>query len=350
MNVRLILFAMLASAPGAALAELEFCNSTDDVASVAIGYKGPQGWTSEGWWNVDPGACTVAIRGDLPLSHYYYRVISPTWTFDHESYMFCTSRSVFTIVGDTNCAARGYDREGFNEIAMEGRRAFTIEIGGRSQEQDELPALFNDLLDTSPQVETDPPGTHGDYMTLQGIFSHCDTFDANKVCFFTTQGWVIGVDGNGPTHEAIIADLEARPVNTPMMFSGDVFEQYGGRALMALTDYMVTAPDEFASDRAAMQGDWVGIEDPSLGVVVHGSFFTQIYPDGAREVGMMHFGNGCLGSQGDGVSVRLTPDDPADSDQCFFLSYVDGQEMDLLYVDTTGGGRAPISLSYRKRR
>ncbi|WP_292019494.1 DUF1036 domain-containing protein [Maritimibacter sp. UBA3975] len=352
MIARTFLFAILVSAPGAALAELEFCNSTDDVASVAIGYKGPQGWTSEGWWNVDPGDCTVAIRGDLPLTHYYYRVVSPSWTFDHERYMFCTSQRVFTIVGDTECEARGHAREGFNEIALEGRSAFTVEIGGGApeREDDRLPSLFDDLLDTSPQVESDPPGTHGDFKTLSGLFSHCADFGDEIVCFFTTQGWVIGVAESGPTPLPIILDLEDRPVNTPMQFSGDVFEEYDGRALMALSDYMVTSPDEYAADRAAMQGVWEDVEGSAGRLDVFGSFLTQIYPDGQTDINVMHFRQGCPGSGGDGVALRLTPDDPADDEQCAFLSYVDGDELDLLYVDTTGSGAAPVPISYRRAR
>ena len=30
--------------------------------------------------------------------------------------MFCTSSREYTIVGDTNCGGRGYDRENFREI------------------------------------------------------------------------------------------------------------------------------------------------------------------------------------------------------------------------------------------
>ena len=99
-----------------ARAELKFCNQSGQQASIAIGYKGDQDWTSEGWWTVADGDCTVPVAGDLPLGHYYWRATSPDGAFVTENYYFCTSSKAFTIVGDTECEDRGYRREAFNEV------------------------------------------------------------------------------------------------------------------------------------------------------------------------------------------------------------------------------------------
>ncbi len=105
------LLALAFAAPLPALADVRFCNDTDAVVSVAMGYKGARDWTSEGWWNIDAGECKSITVGNGPKTHYYYRVESQEIDFDHPDYMFCTSDEEFTIVGDTDCEARGYDRE-----------------------------------------------------------------------------------------------------------------------------------------------------------------------------------------------------------------------------------------------
>ena len=50
---------------GTAEAGLEICNNTSLEQTVAIGYKGDTDWTSEGWWNIAPGACSTLVDGDL---------------------------------------------------------------------------------------------------------------------------------------------------------------------------------------------------------------------------------------------------------------------------------------------
>ncbi|MDG1532180.1 MAG: DUF1036 domain-containing protein, partial [Paracoccaceae bacterium] len=40
-------------------AGLEICNTTGDVQEISIGYKGDGGWTSEGWWLIEPSKCAT---------------------------------------------------------------------------------------------------------------------------------------------------------------------------------------------------------------------------------------------------------------------------------------------------
>ncbi len=95
---------------------LEICNRTDDTQSISIGYEGPDGWTSEGWWNIDPGDCATPVTGDLQNRYYYFRAEVNGGPFEGEGYFFCTDPSEYTIVGDEDCGARGYDSESFSEI------------------------------------------------------------------------------------------------------------------------------------------------------------------------------------------------------------------------------------------
>ncbi len=95
---------------------LEICNRTEDVQSISIGYEGPDGWTSEGWWNIDPDACATPVQGDLQNRYYYFRAEVNGGPFEGEGYYFCTDPAEYTIVGDEDCEARGYASESFSEI------------------------------------------------------------------------------------------------------------------------------------------------------------------------------------------------------------------------------------------
>jgi len=101
---------------GAAHAGLTICNETAYKQGVSIGYKSGDAWVSEGWWNLPTGGCSTVVRGDLKNRYYYYRAEVNGGDFDGEDYMFCTTTTEYTIVGDTNCRGRGYDRESFREI------------------------------------------------------------------------------------------------------------------------------------------------------------------------------------------------------------------------------------------
>lgn len=122
-----MIWAALATA-SPALAGLDFCNDTGETATVAIGYEGQGGWTSEGWWTVGPDECTTAIGADLPRRYYYWRATTPDGAFATEDFYFCTSEQVFTIVGDTECSARGYAREAFTEVDVGNAVDYTVRL------------------------------------------------------------------------------------------------------------------------------------------------------------------------------------------------------------------------------
>ncbi len=125
----ILAFGLAAIWGGAGQAALKFCNDTEFVQAVSIGYQGDDDWTSEGWWNVQPGECATAIAGDLKSRFYYYRAEVDGGDFDGENYFFCTDPKVYTIVGDADCEGRGYDRERFREIDVgQGITDFTMRM------------------------------------------------------------------------------------------------------------------------------------------------------------------------------------------------------------------------------
>src|SRR5262249_5889035 len=96
-----------------------FCNHTNEDVSLAIGFNSPatKEWTSEGWWTLKPGECSVPapVSGVLKARYYYYYAnsVSGNWG---DQYIFCVQDTKFHITGAKDCKSRGYKPEGFREI------------------------------------------------------------------------------------------------------------------------------------------------------------------------------------------------------------------------------------------
>ena len=118
-----------------AFADLKLCNTTDSHVGIAVGYKGQQGWTTEGWWNLAPNACEVLLSGALVARYYYvYAVdydLGGEWA--GKAYM-CTQDKMFTISGFDECAKRGFDLTGFIEIDTGDERSWTVQLTEPAQQ------------------------------------------------------------------------------------------------------------------------------------------------------------------------------------------------------------------------
>ncbi len=115
------------SAP--ARADLRVCNQTESRVGVAIGYRDGEDWTTEGWFNLPPAACTAVIMGELASRYYYLYAVDYDLGGDWSgsSYM-CTRSTMFTIRGINDCVARGYDRTGFFEVDVGDDPNHTVQL------------------------------------------------------------------------------------------------------------------------------------------------------------------------------------------------------------------------------
>lgn len=120
----------VAAAPEeAGTGQFRVCNATGSLIGVALGHNGPEGWMTDGWWNLEPNTCRTLLRGDLVARYYYVYAIDyelgGEWTGD--SYM-CTSDTMFSIVGIEDCEERGYMRTGFFEVDTREQRSWTVRL------------------------------------------------------------------------------------------------------------------------------------------------------------------------------------------------------------------------------
>jgi uncharacterized membrane protein len=146
-----------------ALADLRVCNQTGNEVSIALGYRVPNGWQSEGWWVAPPSQCATVFEGDLSqLSRYFYIFAADDiggGAWDGNFYL-CTTDESFTIFGYADCLARGYERTGFFEVDTKGRSDWMLQLTdaeSAGRPETEIPDETI-MLDDGAPMEGEPEG------------------------------------------------------------------------------------------------------------------------------------------------------------------------------------------------
>ena len=132
--------AVAAMAPTAALAQLKLCNTTNSRIGISIGYQAPDGWSTEGWWNVASQSCETLLKVSVPSRFIYIYAVDydrgGEWA---GSNVMCTAEKSFTIRGTDNCDTRGHAKSGFFEVDTGDAKEWTIRLtdpddpGGKSR-------------------------------------------------------------------------------------------------------------------------------------------------------------------------------------------------------------------------
>ena len=271
---------VLCLAPTAALADLTFCNVSDARATLAIGYKSGGDWVSEGWWAAEPDECRTILSYPLENRYYYYRVTSGSHSWEMDSYMFCTSSDAFEIVGDEDCEARGYDREGFTETELaEGETSFAVTatpyevfVGYPDPVHDDEEFSDEDVSD-----EDTRDGSQGEPYTVSGLLSHCDYTDTGVQCELHAPPWIYRAYAPDSPNMSLVEDLEEMPVNTPMTWSGELMFHSSPFAEVTIHSVRFEGTDPYASLRAGLQGLWTSRTDGEYTLLIHGGLLEEWY-------------------------------------------------------------------------
>lgn len=119
-----------------ALADLKVCNQTKSRVGIAIGYKSSTKWTSEGWWNLKPGACDKILKGELNGRFYYIHAVDYDQGGSWSGKAFlCTRDTLFTITKAGDCVKRGYRQTGFFEVDTGNESDWTVNLTGTETEK-----------------------------------------------------------------------------------------------------------------------------------------------------------------------------------------------------------------------
>jgi uncharacterized membrane protein len=118
-SMRLLSLAVLTLmiAAGPARAGLTVCNKGKHPAKVALGRFDGRDWMSEGWWDVEPGACSDLIKTPLDARYYYlYGSDNEAGVWDGGTAFCVVPGGRFSIKGRADCTRRGYDRRRFFQV------------------------------------------------------------------------------------------------------------------------------------------------------------------------------------------------------------------------------------------
>ncbi len=117
-----------------ARAELRLCNLTASKVGVTLGYRDPQGWVTEGWWDLKSKDCETLLTGTLAARFYYVYAVDYTRGGEWSGRaLMCTKDTAFTIRGVEDCLARGFDRNGFIEVDTGEQKNWTIQLSDPGQ-------------------------------------------------------------------------------------------------------------------------------------------------------------------------------------------------------------------------
>jgi uncharacterized membrane protein len=119
-----------------AKADFRLCNNTGSRVGVSIGYKDAEGWTTEGWWNVSARSCETLLRGTLVARFYYIYAVDYDRGGEWSGHAFmCSREKEFTIRGNEDCLARGYDRTGYFEVDTGEQRSWTVQLTDNAEQR-----------------------------------------------------------------------------------------------------------------------------------------------------------------------------------------------------------------------
>lgn len=120
-----------------AAADFRVCNSSQNLVGVAIGYRGAEGWVSEGWWQVPASTCATLIEGELQSRYYYLYAEDAArggrWTGDVN---MCVAENEFKIIGVDDCYARSYQRMGFKEYDTGRQGSWMVQLSDTPSTQE----------------------------------------------------------------------------------------------------------------------------------------------------------------------------------------------------------------------
>lgn len=125
----------------------EVCNRSTESVSVAFAYleidarrpdifgnSRPQaqgGWSSQGWWNLDPGACAQTYPHELRVRNkvYYVYAKGKRGSVWQGSNRFCTISRNFILGNANNVCGNGGAWKSFQEVNTGNARNFTYNLG-----------------------------------------------------------------------------------------------------------------------------------------------------------------------------------------------------------------------------
>jgi hypothetical protein len=212
--------------------------------------------------------------------------------------------------------------------------------------------IFVALLLTSPALaETSPsqamldaaaapffdPGTFGDAFDDTGLTQGCADESGQMVCTITSRGANL-IARSGETSDAVMAVLQALPLNTPVAVTGDITAMGDITAEIVLSTVMMAPADLYADLAAGMQGIWVSDDDAQSTFEIVGTQQVETYAGEAQASYLLTFAAECPDGP-DGVGpvmvAQMMGGDPADM-SCYYIVKQDGDTLEMSLIGGNG--------------
>lgn len=328
--------ALLLLTPSAALAGLEICNETTVKQTVAIGYKDGDDWVSEGWWNIVSGDCKTPLDGELKSRYYYYRALASGRDFQDQNIAFCTVRKAFTIVGDSDCEGRGYEKSMFSKIDT-GKTAthfvFSItEAGFPTPAPTPQPAPQpTPQPDPEPETTSAEPGTYGEPYSNAAILQECLSGEPQITCSFHADGTKFFVEDDGRTPSYIFDTLRSLDVGAPLTVEGDLVAFYDHTADLVLRNVVTRPWSEADILLSKMQGQWYAKDDLNAQFTIVGSERENTYGGAITGIDYLNIQEWCGGFEDSGPYLYARAENSGDS-FCYAIEKVDDLTMSLTFL------------------
>lgn len=353
--MRILTALIFALIPLPALAQLEVCNGTDVMHRVAIGYQGDKTWTSEGWWDFEPGECAVVVSEPLSRQSYYYKVRAEGHEYGG-NFAFCTGDSPFTIFGDTDCVERGFERELFVledtgptatewTIALTGAPTSAVPPAPKSATAPQpapgpamtrlamLPAPELDYIDYRGAFQ---PGDYGEQIRVEARFIGCHEDGDQEFCSFDADGvdWLV-YPSEANYSETFISMSFLTP-GQRVNLSADIVNYYDASIEIAVSQIeAITIADDLDRIYFALQGFFTDPNDPSARAEVIGNTMFELYDNNQVSAYRFSVASNCDGTSATGPALMLSEPETGWA-SCAILNYVgpdgfDYTEMGMLH-------------------
>jgi uncharacterized membrane protein len=320
MRLRAFFLGLGLMASGPAVAGLAVCNDTTVLHSVAIGYRGDDGWVSQGWWNIEPDQCATVLAGDLVNRYYYLMAQADGWAFDHEGIGFCILADVFDIAGDQECGGRGYGHGQF------------LELDTGKTEKDHvthLAAVSRPAPPSEPAFV--PPGKYGEPYSAAGNFQACTTESGQIACSLFADGVQVFFRQDGREGEEAFAFVDRFRPGSPVIVHGDMEAVHDRTA--DLVPYKLFArgwgeADELLQD---MQGKWQSRDDTAAGLMLDGSLLDLTYDTQILDSGSIRVSASC-NDYSEGGPYLILQSDGDSAATCYGDLQVDGPFLNMTHL------------------
>lgn len=342
---------------GPAWAGLEVCNETSDKHTVSIGYKADGDWVSEGWWAVEAGACTTVISRDLDLRYYYYFARAKGHKYEGK-YAFCVETPAYTIVGDTDCAERGYSRELFFEADIGEATSWSVTLEGAPVAAKSAPKAAAKAPAPSaapapaPAPEPVPQsplpvgggyypyadfdsgmesGRFGEPYSVEARFTGCNQAEGDFVCFFMTDGWEWVVYQDEATPSFAMDELSVVTLGQRIWVQGDV-RSYGEFVVDATVRAFQAIEERSDMDALweTIQGQFVNGADSASELSIFDNTYTNLYGGEVKSGGSFYLVETC--PDGPPAGPAMVQFDPETSERlCYVFQSADQDGFVMTY-------------------